>query len=69
MDFVIESERRLVPIEVNPTSRPSYGDARHLLTFMAEYGDDVQGALLLHDGTEVVWLADRVLAAPWWRVL
>jgi hypothetical protein len=69
VDFVVESEGRVLPIEVKATSRPSYRDARHLLAFMGEYGDNVPGALLLHSGEEVVWLADRVLAAPWWRVV
>ena len=69
VDFVVESEGRVVPIEVKATSRPTYRDARHLLTFMVEYADIVPGALLLHGGEEVAWLADRVLAAPWWRVV
>jgi len=25
--------------------------------------------LLLHDGAETAWLADGVLATPWWRVV
>jgi hypothetical protein len=69
VDFVIEAGGRLLPIEVKATARPSSRDARHLLTFRAEYGDAVHGALLLHGGTETVWLAERVLAAPWWRVV
>ena len=31
--------------------------------------DDTRPGLLLHGGSEVSWLADGVLAAPWWRVL
>ncbi|MQA90160.1 MAG: AAA family ATPase [Gemmatimonas sp.] len=69
VDFVIEHGRTLVPVEVKATPRPSYRDARHLLTFLAEYGDAVRGALLLHDGDEVFWLARGVLAAPWWTIV
>jgi len=69
VDFVIEQGRALIPVEVKATGRPSHQDARHLLTFMAEYGSAVRGGLLLHDGDEVFWLARGVLAAPWWAVI
>jgi hypothetical protein len=44
--------------------RVRHADARHRLTFREQYGDAVQGALLLHTGDDVFWAADRVLAAP-----
>jgi uncharacterized protein len=69
VDFVIESRDRLFPIEVKATARPSHRDARHLITFRREYGDAVRGALLLHTGSDTMWLDDGVLAAPWWRVV
>jgi hypothetical protein len=69
VDFVIESGDELLPIEVKATPRPGYADARHLMTFRSEYRSHVRGALLLHGGAEMFWLADKVLAAPWWRVL
>ena len=30
-DFVIKSGRRLLPVEVKATNRPTYHDAHHLL--------------------------------------
>ena len=69
VDFVIESGRTLLPVEVKATARPSPRDIRHLLTFREEYGDRVRGALLLHAGEETLWLAEGVLGAPWWRIL
>lgn len=69
VDFVIEAGPRLLPIEVKATRNPSWADARHLLTFQREYGEAVAGALLLHAGDETRWLAEGVLATPWWRVL
>jgi predicted AAA+ superfamily ATPase len=69
VDFVIDAGSRLLPIEVKATEHPSWRDARHLLAFRAEYGAAVHGALLLHAGEDIVWLADGVLAAPWWRVI
>lgn len=69
VDIVVEWDGVLLPIEVKAASRVKHDDARHLRTFMEEYGDAVRGALLLHTGTEAFWLSDRVLAVPWWRVV
>ena len=69
VDFVIEAGGRLLPIEVKATARPRFRDARHLLTFVSEYGPAARAGLLLHTGDEVRWIAPGVLAAPWWRVL
>lgn len=69
VDFVIEAEGRLVPVEVKATRRPRLRDAAHLRAFRAEYGTRCRAGLLLHAGSEIGWLAPDVLAAPWWRVL
>lgn len=69
VDFVIETGRHLLPIEVKTSARPRLGDARHLLTFRAEYGRKARAGLLLHTGDTLQWIAPDVLAAPWWRVL
>ncbi len=69
VDFVIEAGGRLLPIEVKATGRPRLGDATHLRTFHAEYGEQAHAGLLLHTGSTLEWLAPNVLAVPWWKVL
>jgi predicted AAA+ superfamily ATPase len=69
VDFVIEHRQGLLPIEIKATARPTTADAQHLLAFRQEYGSKVRGALLLHTGAEVFWIARDVLAAPWWKVI
>ena len=69
VDFVIETDERLLPIEVKSTGRPRLSDAMHLRSFRAEYGSRARVGLLLHTGSAFEWLAPDVLAAPWWRVL
>lgn len=69
VDFVIETSNALLPIEVKATRRPRPGDTRHLRTFLEQYGRRCRPGLLLHTGDTVEWLAPRVLAAPWWKVL
>lgn len=69
VDFVVEANGKLLPIEVKSSARPRLGDAKHLLSFRAEYGKKSRAGLLLHTGSQIEWLAPGVLAAPWWRVL
>jgi predicted AAA+ superfamily ATPase len=69
VDFVIETQGVLVPIEVKATTHPTVADARHLQTFRGEYGRHARNALLLHGGSRLEWLAPGILAAPWWKVL
>jgi len=69
VDFVIEWQGRLLPIEVKATAQPRLADARSLLAFRREYPDLTRPGLLLHAGVETGWIADGVLAAPWWRVV
>jgi len=69
VDFVIEFQGRLLPVEVKATRQPHLADARSLLAFRREYSELSCPALLLHTGTETGWIAEGVLAAPWWRVI
>lgn len=69
VDFVIETPRRLLPIEVKASTRALPADARGLEIFLDEYPDRSDGGLLLYAGDEIFPLTRRVLAAPWWSVL
>jgi uncharacterized protein len=69
VDFVLERARDLVGVEVKSTARPSLNDARGLRAFLAEHPRHARGGLVLHSGDESFWLDERILAAPWWRVM
>lgn len=69
VDLVVEVGSRVLPIEVKSGRRIGMADARHLVTFLSEYSDLAPAGLLLHDGTDTFWIAPRVLAAPWHRVV
>ena len=69
VDFVIERGRTLMAIEVKAASRPGPRDWAHLERFTADYPDACHGALLLHSGDDVYPVAERIVAAPWWRVV
>ncbi|PYU21467.1 MAG: hypothetical protein DMG30_17595 [Acidobacteria bacterium] len=68
VDFVIEVGGRVLPIEIKATSRPRLADAATLRSFRTEYGRASRAGLLLHTGETFQWLAQDVLAAPWWSV-
>lgn len=68
VDFVIEYRGKLLPIEVKSAAKPGRNDLRGLTAFREEYRDVCSGGLLLHDGADVQWMADGILAAPWHRV-
>jgi predicted AAA+ superfamily ATPase len=69
VDFVVESQGRLLPIEVKTTARPTVADTAGLRTFLADYGAAAPAGLLLHTGDNLEWIAPGVLAVPWWRML
>lgn len=69
MDFVIETPRTLVPLEVKSSPSVRVSDARHLVTFIEEYDDRVGAGVLVYSGRETYWLTVRVLAVPWGMVI
>lgn len=69
VDFVVEADGKLLPIEVKATAKPRLADCAHLRTFRQEYGRKARAGLLLHTGRTVEWLTPDVLAAPWWKLL
>ena len=69
VDFVVEWRGRLLPVEVKSTKRPGLADCKSVALFRREYGKQSLPGLVLHDGAETTWLADGILATPWWRVI
>jgi hypothetical protein len=69
VDFVIEADGQLLPIEVKATARPRIRDTAALRSFRSEYGKEARAGLLLHSGSTLEWLTADVLACPWWRAL
>lgn len=67
VDFVIETPKRLLPIEVKASARVSPPDAAGLEAFLQEYPDLSVGGVLLYGGSETYPLTRRVIAVPWWR--
>jgi predicted AAA+ superfamily ATPase len=62
-DFVVASDR-LLPIEVKMTETPSPRDVAGVRTFLELFAKQAPFGLLLYPGTQVLPLADRILALP-----
>ena len=69
VDFVVESDDRLLAIAVKAAANPGRRDAAGLRLFRDEYPERFAGGLLLYGGHDTQWMADGILAVPWWRVL
>ena len=64
IDFVIEWNGRLLPIEVKSALRPRLADARAITSFVAEYADQCRFGVVLYPGNEVRVLSRTAVAVP-----
>lgn len=69
VDFVIEHEGRLTPIEIKATARARLSDATGLNAFMDEYPETTPHGILLYAGKTVERLTERIWAIPLGGVL
>ena len=64
VDFVIEWSGKIVAMELRFTTEPRYEDCANLRLFLEEYPDTVF-CLLVHKGSTVRMLHEKILAIPW----
>lgn len=69
VDFVIERSGQVLPVEVKSGSKVTFDDTKNLRVFLREYSDLAAAGLILYTGQEIFWIAERILAAPWWRIV
>lgn len=68
VDFILESNNSLLPVEIKTSSTIASGDARHLRTFLDKHDRSNRGLLLSADPT-IRLLGRGVIAAPWWAAI
>lgn len=66
VDWVLEHEGRLLPIEVKYTDRPTERDLRHLEVFMLEY--EARRGIVVCTAPRAALLAKKVTAVPWFEL-
>lgn len=68
VDFIVEQNGSLLPVEVKSSDAVSTGDTRHLRKFRELYPNTPRGVLLSSDH-DIRVIAPGIVAAPWWGVL
>lgn len=68
VDFIVEMENELIPIEVKWTENPSLKDARHLVSFIAENATRCSRGYIVSRCPYVLALSNTITAIPWWAV-
>ncbi len=68
VDFILEENRQLLPVEVKARNDVRIRDVRHLVTFRERYPNTPRGLILTCD-PEIRQLESGIIAAPWWAVI
>ena len=64
VDWVLERDGILTPVEVKWTEVPSAGDAKHLAIFLDEYSQAKQGFVICRTSRPAM-IAKNIMALPW----
>jgi uncharacterized protein len=64
VDFVVEVDNEIIPIEVKAKKEVGYGDIRNLLEFLSAY-PQTKNCLLIYCGDKVIKLSDKIFAVPY----
>ena len=65
MDYIVEYNGELTPVEVKWTDRPCVAGARHLLGFRAENQRKARRGVIVCRCSRPLQLHDQVAAIPW----
>jgi predicted AAA+ superfamily ATPase len=68
IDFIVEAEGKLYPIEVKWTENPTAKDTRHLVRFIVEHADRCPGGYVVSRCPHTLDLGKGITAIPWWSL-
>lgn len=68
VDFILEENGQLLPVEVKAADSVGANEARHLITFRERHANAPRGILLSAD-PEIRVIRPGAIACPWWAVL
>ncbi|MGH7656018.1 MAG: ATP-binding protein [Gemmatimonadaceae bacterium] len=68
VDFVLEQDARVVPVEVKSSTSVGASEAKHIRAFREQHGNSPRGVLLTCD-PEIRAMANNIIACPWWAVI
>lgn len=65
VDFVVEQGRHVLAVEAKLATTPRYEDTRGLLAFLEEY-PETRAGIVVHTGSEIKRLHEKIIALPWY---
>jgi hypothetical protein len=65
VDYIVELDGWVAPVEVKWTERPTLSDARHLRTFLAEHPKEATHGFVVCRCERPMLLDDNITAIPW----
>lgn len=68
VDFILELDGRLLPVEVKTSTQISISQMRHVVSFLDRHPTALRGLVLSAD-PRIRMLRENVISAPWWAVL
>jgi predicted AAA+ superfamily ATPase len=68
VDFILEENGQLLPLEIKAANTVGADDARHLVTFRERHPNTPRGVLLSND-PQIRVIRPGILACPWWAVI
>ncbi len=64
VDFIVEWDGKVYPIEVKSAEKARLEDVKHIQKFFKEYGKTAPHGLILYNGSKFEEIADRIWAVP-----
>ncbi len=64
VDVIVERHGRVVAIEIKATATPLTSHARHIKYLQSKLGERFALGIILHTGTQQLWLGERIAALP-----
>ena len=68
VDFVLEENGQLLPVEVKAAEAVGADEARHVVTFRERHPNTPRGVVLSCD-PQIRVIRPGILACPWWAVM
>ena len=64
VDLIVETQRKLVPVEVKLSATPRLEMAREIARFRKDFGDRVEQGYVIHPGDKILPLGEGTIALP-----
>ncbi len=68
VDFILQEDQKVLPVEIKAVTKIRSRDTRHLRTFRELHRNSPRGLLLSSD-PQIQRLDGEIIAAPWWAVV